>query len=240
MARFHWLKYPSPALGRGEWSDFMFVHAGERHAQHCALCPATAALLTGGPLRQDCASMTRGSCFFSRMKPGTWRATTTAPADTRTLRRPLHYDYGHFHSTTNTTDSLTNLNLSGTHLKAHVGPTNVRLRVHLGIDIPSSGWRIRVGDETRTWEQGKCLVFDDSFVHEVWHDGDPNEPPRVVLICDVWHPAIPPTKRGRIVNQGAEKQKYDLIAHTAKPIPAMVKRALSDGTTVEVRRDVED
>jgi hypothetical protein len=30
--------------------------------------------------------------------------------------------------------------------------------------------RIRVGNETRAWETGRVLFFDDSWEHEVWHD----------------------------------------------------------------------
>ena len=31
------------------------------------------------------------------------------------------------------------------------------------------------------------LIFDDSFEHEVWHEGADD---RVVLICDMWHPDL--------------------------------------------------
>ena len=51
----------------------------------------------------------------------------------------------------------------GTHLRTHCGPTNLRLRVHLGVDVPTGGWKIRVGDKVRAWKQGECLVFDDSY-----------------------------------------------------------------------------
>jgi len=46
---------------------------------------------------------------------------------------------------------------------------------------------MRVGDETRTVQEGKCVVFDDSWEHEAWNDGDGT---RVVLILDVWHPDL--------------------------------------------------
>ena len=72
------------------------------------------------------------------------------------------------------------------HIGAHCGPSNLRLRVHLGLKVPP-GCRIRVGEEVRTWTAGECLIFDDSFEHEVWHDGDED---RVVLICDMWHPQL--------------------------------------------------
>ena len=74
-----------------------------------------------------------------------------------------------------------------THIKRHCGPTNTRLRLHLGLVVPD-GCRIRVGDETRTWAEGECLLFDDSFEHEVWNDNHTEE--RLVLIVDVWHPDL--------------------------------------------------
>lgn len=73
-----------------------------------------------------------------------------------------------------------------THIAPHCGPTNARLRCHLGVEVPS-GCRIRVGAETRTWQEGQCLIFDDSFEHEVWHSGDS---PRIVLVLDIWHPDL--------------------------------------------------
>lgn len=75
----------------------------------------------------------------------------------------------------------------GTHIAAHRGPTNLRLRCHLGIQVPDGDCALRVGDETRRWQNGRCLVFDDHFEHEAWnHTGDE----RVVLIVDLWHPGL--------------------------------------------------
>ena len=73
-----------------------------------------------------------------------------------------------------------------THIKRHCGPTNTRLRCHLGLSVPD-GCRIRIGSEIHRWRDGECLVFDDSFEHEVWHDGDDE---RIVLILDFWHPEL--------------------------------------------------
>jgi aspartyl/asparaginyl beta-hydroxylase (cupin superfamily) len=74
----------------------------------------------------------------------------------------------------------------GTHLEPHCGPTNARLRCHLGLKVPD-GCSIRVGAETRLWTEGKCFVFDDSFEHEVWHLGTEV---RTVLVFDIWHPDL--------------------------------------------------
>ncbi|CAN9506026.1 unnamed protein product [Ophioblennius macclurei] len=75
----------------------------------------------------------------------------------------------------------------GTHVWPHTGPTNCRLRMHLGLVIPKQGCRIRCTNQTRTWEEGKVLIFDDSFEHEVWQDADSY---RLIFIVDVWHPEL--------------------------------------------------
>ncbi|CEM11600.1 unnamed protein product [Vitrella brassicaformis CCMP3155] len=74
----------------------------------------------------------------------------------------------------------------GTHIRAHNGPTNKKLRIHLPI-MGLEGTRLRVGDQTITPTEGRCYVFDDSFSHEVWHDGPVT---RFVLIIDMWHPDL--------------------------------------------------
>lgn len=75
----------------------------------------------------------------------------------------------------------------GTHVHPHSGPTNCRLRAHLGLKVPKGDLKIRVAKETLEWREGKIFVFDDSFDHEVWHNGDAE---RVVLIVDLWHPEL--------------------------------------------------
>lgn len=85
----------------------------------------------------------------------------------------------------------------GARLRPHCGPSNSRLTCHLGIDIPRSlkqGCRIRVANEpARGWEEGKCIVFDDSFEHEVIYEYDqskddgPYPGDRVVLLMNFWH-----------------------------------------------------
>jgi aspartyl/asparaginyl beta-hydroxylase (cupin superfamily) len=68
----------------------------------------------------------------------------------------------------------------------HTGPMNGILRGHLGMVVPQ-GCYIRVGPEERTWEEGKMLVFDDSFEHEVWNHSDFV---RIVLFMNFWHPCF--------------------------------------------------
>jgi beta-hydroxylase len=73
----------------------------------------------------------------------------------------------------------------GTHIKPHVGYTNAVLRCHLPLIVPEGDCKLRVGDETRSWEEGKCLVFDDTTEHEAWNRTDKV---RVVLLLDVMRP----------------------------------------------------
>ena len=65
------------------------------------------------------------------------------------------------------------------------------LRYHLGIIVPkdAEACRIRVGDDFRHWQEGKSLIFDDTFNHEVWNDTDET---RVVLFVDVLRPLPEP------------------------------------------------
>nr|XP_051699733.1 aspartyl/asparaginyl beta-hydroxylase isoform X12 [Oryctolagus cuniculus] len=80
----------------------------------------------------------------------------------------------------------------GTHVWPHTGPTNCRLRMHLGLVIPKEGCKIRCANETKTWEEGKVFIFDDSFEHEVWQDASSF---RLIFIVDVWHPELTPHQR---------------------------------------------
>ncbi|KAG8513909.1 Aspartyl/asparaginyl beta-hydroxylase, partial [Galemys pyrenaicus] len=43
-----------------------------------------------------------------------------------------------------------------------------------------------------TWEEGKVLIFDDSFEHEVWQEATSF---RLIFIVDVWHPELTPQQR---------------------------------------------
>ena len=47
--------------------------------------------------------------------------------------------------------------------------------------------KIWVGNEQRSWIQDKYLIFDDSFEHEVFHNGTKD---RIVLIVDLSNPQL--------------------------------------------------
>lgn len=111
----------------------------------------------------------------------------------------------------------------GAEIAAHTAPANLRIRCHLPLIVPPfppkdepdprTGGRgdyetledakaavpcgLRVGDMIRHWEEGKCVVFDDAYEHEVWNR---TAQERVLLLVDFWHPEIEPEERQAILN----------------------------------------
>jgi beta-hydroxylase len=87
------------------------------------------------------------------------------------------------------------------HILDHRGPYKGVLRYHLGLIVPedAESCRIRVGGDFRHWEEGKSMIFDDTFNHEVWNDTDET---RVVLFVDVLRPLPFPDSA---VNRGIVK-----------------------------------
>jgi aspartyl/asparaginyl beta-hydroxylase (cupin superfamily) len=78
-----------------------------------------------------------------------------------------------------------------THIPPHNGETNARLVAHLPLVVPDHCW-LRVGFETRRWNVGEVMIFDDTIEHEARNDSDEL---RVVLIFDVWNPLLTQAER---------------------------------------------
>jgi len=85
----------------------------------------------------------------------------------------------------------------GTQVHKHCGPTNARLRIHLGLDeLGSKGAHLSVaGGHHLVWREGKCFCFDDSWEHTVHHNGTL---PRLVFVFDLNHPDLPSEQRPRV------------------------------------------
>jgi beta-hydroxylase len=85
----------------------------------------------------------------------------------------------------------------GYHIPPHRGVTKSLLRCHLALVVPddAENCTMRVADRTFHWEEGKCVVLDDTFEHEVRNDTDQQ---RVVLFLDIDRPMRLP---GRIVSK---------------------------------------
>jgi aspartyl/asparaginyl beta-hydroxylase (cupin superfamily) len=108
--------------------------------------------------------------------PGTWAAVSKAPLVNIPGRGPT---------------VMFSLLKKGARIAAHTGMFNTRLVCHLPLIVPK-GCRFRVGNETREWEEGKLLIFDDTIEHEAWNDSGED---RVVLIFDIWRPELSEQER---------------------------------------------
>ena len=82
----------------------------------------------------------------------------------------------------------------GAHIPAHNGFVNTRLICHLPLIVPD-GCKFRVGNETRAWVEGQAWIFDDTIEHEAWN---PTDQPRVVLLFEIWQPALTAAERNEI------------------------------------------
>lgn len=72
----------------------------------------------------------------------------------------------------------------GTHLYPHRGEMQGVLRCHLPLVVPRGDVALRVGDEVRRWEPGRCLVFDDTFEHDAWNRGDGDRTLLLITFAD--------------------------------------------------------
>jgi hypothetical protein len=82
----------------------------------------------------------------------------------------------------------------GAHIPPHRGMLNCRLICHLPLIVPDGCW-LRVGNETRTWNEGRLLIFDDSIQHEAKNESGET---RVVLLFDIWRPELSTDERAGI------------------------------------------
>ncbi len=80
---------------------------------------------------------------------------------------------------------------AGARIPPHHGYVNTRLVCHVPLIVPEGCW-FRVGNETRSWKRGEAWVFDDTIEHEAANDSASD---RVILIFDIWHPALSEEER---------------------------------------------
>lgn len=104
----------------------------------------------------------------------------------------------------------------GTEIAPHFGPSNLRLRVHVPLNIPmdmdTTGeptCGIRVAGETRQWESdGTPLVFDDAYEHATWNRTSSR---RDILLFDVWHPELSRSEIEAVQGMWAEARRSGLV-----------------------------
>jgi aspartyl/asparaginyl beta-hydroxylase (cupin superfamily) len=74
----------------------------------------------------------------------------------------------------------------GAHIPRHRGVTKATLTAHLGLVVPKGrACRMQVDEEILTWGEGRLLVFDDTYFHEVWNDTGGQ---RVILLIQFRRP----------------------------------------------------
>lgn len=75
----------------------------------------------------------------------------------------------------------------GKHIPAHKGVFKGLIRSHLGLIIPGKkgDCLMRIDNQKILWEEGKAVVFDDTYEHEVWNNSNQV---RVVLLIDIIRP----------------------------------------------------
>jgi beta-hydroxylase len=75
----------------------------------------------------------------------------------------------------------------GAHIPRHKGVTKAIITAHLGLIVPKqrASCRMQVGDEVVEWTQGRTLVFDDTYPHEVWNE---SEESRAILLIQFRRP----------------------------------------------------
>ena len=73
--------------------------------------------------------------------------------------------------------------MPGTIIHPHVGHSKDFMRIHLGI-VCDPECKITVGDETKTWQEGKLIAFKDGgpYTHSVVHNGTSE---RIVFSVDI-------------------------------------------------------
>jgi aspartyl/asparaginyl beta-hydroxylase (cupin superfamily) len=76
--------------------------------------------------------------------------------------------------------------LPGATIPPHCDLWNFSINLHFAIDIPPD-CAITVGGEERAWQEGKCLLFDYSFLHEAYNRSSRR---RTCLLLDLWHPEV--------------------------------------------------
>ena len=57
---------------------------------------------------------------------------------------------------------------------------------------------LKVADDARPWEEGKMVIFDDSYLHEAANLSKDKE--RVIILIDIWHPDLAPAEIVQIQN----------------------------------------
>ena len=126
----------------------------------------------------------------------------------------------------------------GTAIQPHHGPTNVKLRCQFPLLLEDGcAASLCVNGEARPYEEGKLLVFDDSFEHSVRHLSGGK---RTVLIFDIWHPDVraePILLRALSAALPVSSAHGHAIAHPAAPSPSAARTSQAWPVSLDLAPD---
>ncbi len=89
----------------------------------------------------------------------------------------------------------------GSEILPHHGVTNVRMVMHLPLQVPANcALSVADGGEHH-WQEGRLMMFDDTYLHEAWNRSAES---RVILLMDCWNPYL----------DSAERQATKLLLET--------------------------
>lgn len=113
-----------------------------------------------------------------------------------------------------------------TRIPGHVGECDAYYRVHLGLKIPAAlpDCGIEVAGQRQSWQEGRCIAFNDIYFHSAWNDTDED---RIVLIVDILRPEF--REKSIWVNSGVRAtlyyvRLYALFWPVAELLPRVVTR----------------
>lgn len=119
----------------------------------------------------------------------------------------------------------------GSGIKEHSDGCNFILTSHLGLDVPEGRCFMTVGGEKRPWANGKGMIFDTSFLHETFNEGDVD---RYVLLIRFWHPEL--TLAERVALQYVFDCVDDGGKEALKAAEKAAEKRLAAGAAVAVKQ----
>jgi aspartyl/asparaginyl beta-hydroxylase (cupin superfamily) len=114
-----------------------------------------------------------------------------------------------------------------TEIHEHRGDTNAIYRCHLGLKIPAKPpvCGFKVNEETREWQEGRVLIFNDAALHSAWNL---SKEQRYVLLLDVLRPEFE-SKRHRICRKvlaGIRMQFVNQKYPRLKRFPRFIRKGI--------------
>mmetsp|Transcript_48536 Transcript_48536/g.95190 ORF Transcript_48536/g.95190 Transcript_48536/m.95190 type:complete len:346 (+) Transcript_48536:182-1219(+) len=208
---------PESLHDRGYWDVWQIVQNGRFNNQNRAAAPQMFKAMEQFPALTTCMEY-ECDAYLSRLKPGTHIEPHCGPTN---LRLRLHLAL--VIPCTSTSTAASGLKTCSDGSSSSSSPEGQCSEELAAKDTSqcSSGespcCRIRVANETRAWQEGKVLVFDDAFEHEVWHEGWSGKDPgsetggdRLILNVDIWNPDAPTEAVAELLAQSQTLPKTEI------------------------------